>query len=54
MIQSTIADGVARLAKLKPSDIPEPLRLTVAMALADMRRAFDAAEGLIQAEQEGG
>ena len=52
MVQSTIADGVARLAKLKPGDIPEPLRLTIAMALADMRRAYDASETLIQ--QEGG
>ncbi len=52
MVQSTIADGIARLSKLKPSDLPEPIRLTVAMALADMRRAYDASESLIQQEGE--
>lgn len=53
MIQSTIADGIARLERMKPSDTPEPLRLAVAMALADMRRAFDAVEPLVQEEQAG-
>lgn len=54
LIQSTIADGIMRLAKLKPSDVPEPIRLTIAMALADMRRAYDATEALIQTDQETG
>lgn len=47
LVQSTIADGIVRLAKLRPSDLPEPIRVTVMMALADMRRAFDATETLI-------
>lgn len=48
MVQATIADGIDRLAKLKPSDMPEPLRIAIAMALSDMRRAYDAVEALIQ------
>jgi hypothetical protein len=52
MVQATIADGIDRLAKLRTSDLPEPARIAIAFALADMRRAFDASETLIQAEAE--
>ena len=51
MVQSTIADGIVRLAKLRPSDLPEHVRLPVAMALADMRRAYDASESLIRDDE---
>lgn len=51
MIQSTIADSIARLEKLKPGDVPEPLKITLAMVMSDMRRAFDAMEPLVQEDR---
>ena len=47
MIQATIADGIARLERLKPSDAPEKASIAFQMALSDMRRAFDAVGALV-------
>lgn len=50
MIQATVADAIARVERLKPSDIPEPLKVPLAMVMSDLRRAFDAMGPLVDEE----
>lgn len=46
-IQSTAADAVRQLEKLKPSDAPEHMRGPLGRALGEIRRVYDACEPLI-------
>lgn len=52
-VQSTVADAIARLDKLRLEDAPSPMVLPLQRALRDMRRTFDTLEPLIDSLHVG-